>query len=350
MNTLVKPLAVFLSLLLGGCAGTPPVEQAALAPEVEAEMQRQTEAAMRSYFADLARLEHLHYRLAKAALPLCPEQSMQWSGFELASLVAFDAEDWPALKAVLRLSDDWSIRNVIRESPAERAGLRIGDILVKIDGVRVGGDPAGTDRLYEKLDALERRAGSYSIEISRQGERLTLSIAQERACGIYPDVVTDSSVNGFIADGYAYVTSGAMRFANDDELAVLVSHEIAHGLRHAENNIATSPQSMREALANGMRSLVSLFSAERLAQYSQRQENEADYLGLYVLALADMPYQRAPEFWRRIAVQAPATIDPDRMSSHPGSSERFVALARAVKEIEAKQASGKPLRPERNTP
>lgn len=69
-------------------------------------------------------------------------------------------------------------------------------------------------------------------------------------------------------------------------------------------------------------------------------------MGLYLMARAGHDYRNAAAFWRRMA-----TVDPKAIaqaSTHPTTSERFVALQKTVVEIDEKIAAGQPLLPERN--
>jgi predicted Zn-dependent protease len=79
------------------------------------------------------------------------------------------------------------------------------------------------------------------------------------------------------------------------------------------------------------------------AAFSVGFETEADYVGLYIVALAGYNFAEAPNLWRRMAVLNPASIDHSK--SHPSAPERFVALEGGVKEIQEKKARKQPLRP-----
>jgi len=50
-------------------------------------------------------------------------------------------------------------------------------------------------------------------------------------------------------------------------------------------------------------------------------EREADYVGLYIMALDGWPIDSAPDLWRRMAAQSPGSIK--FASSHPTTAERF---------------------------
>ncbi len=83
------------------------------------------------------------------------------------------------------------------------------------------------------------------------------------------------------------------------------------------------------------------------AAYSQDFEAEADYVGLYYLARAGFPTEGAADFWRRMAVEYPASIKSSHSASHPATAERFLALEQVSREIERKEATGVALTPER---
>ena len=81
--------------------------------------------------------------------------------------------------------------------------------------------------------------------------------------------------------------------------------------------------------------------------FSQSFESEADYVGLYIMANAGVDYHAAAHFWRRMAVAHPDSIE--HAKTHPSTAERFVAMKKAVAEIDGKLAAGESLKPEVET-
>lgn len=76
------------------------------------------------------------------------------------------------------------------------------------------------------------------------------------------------------------------------------------------------------------------------AAYSVGFEQEANNVGMYILARGGFPIEEAPAPWRRHR----AVTDPKAIklyTSHSTTLERFVALEKIVEEIRAKQA-GRP--------
>ena len=78
---------------------------------------------------------------------------------------------------------------------------------------------------------------------------------------------------------------------------------------------------------------------------TQDFETEADYVGLYTMALTQIELESAPIFWREMALVYPDAIGLS--TTHPTTVERFLRMDKAVAEIQLKQEQGAPLRPER---
>ena len=158
------------------------------------------------------------------------------------------------------------------------------------------------------------------------------------------------------ADGSRiYVATGMLRFANDDELSVVLAHEIAHNaMRHRDAQMknmlggALLGAIADIAMAAGGQNTGGKYSqmgAEAGAQaFSQDFEREADYVGQYILAWAGLPVDNAARFWRRMAVEHPTGIV--FATTHPTTAERFVRLAKWASEVNTKLASGDAFGPE----
>jgi predicted Zn-dependent protease len=81
--------------------------------------------------------------------------------------------------------------------------------------------------------------------------------------------------------------------------------------------------------------------------YSKEFEFEADYMGLYLAARANLDIGNAANLWRKMAVTSPGSInEKSYFASHPSSPERFLTMDKTIEEIKAKKASGTPLVPD----
>jgi predicted Zn-dependent protease len=185
-----------------------------------------------------------------------------------------------------------------------------------------------------------------------------LELAGESACDYPVELGTSSEVNAY-ADGQRIVIElGMMRVAQrDEELALVIAHELAH------NAMGHSDAAATNAVLGGALGLLADIAlgvatngvyvgtgyteigAEVGAEiHSVEFEQEADYVGMYILKRAGFPIGDAPDFWRRMAMESPDTIK--LRTTHPTSPERFVALKAAIAEIEEKVAGNRPLLPE----
>ena len=79
--------------------------------------------------------------------------------------------------------------------------------------------------------------------------------------------------------------------------------------------------------------------------FSQDFEAEADYIGMYVLALADYQVDDVANFWRRMGASNPGSIETQYSGTHPGTAERYLALEQIAEEIRIKREAGEELRP-----
>ena len=77
---------------------------------------------------------------------------------------------------------------------------------------------------------------------------------------------------------------------------------------------------------------------------SQGFELEADYVGVYLMALTGLEIETSPDFWRRMATRNPGSID--YAYTHPTAPERFLSMEKVVVEIQEKQSRGEVLKPE----
>lgn len=145
----------------------------------------------------------------------------------------------------------------------------------------------------------------------------------------YPITLSYSpAVNAYATGRAIRVTTGMMEFANDDELAVIIGHELAH---NTEGHITKIITSRIAGLGTG--------------RFSRVYESEADYVGLYYAERAGFDISKAPGIWRRIGLMSVRSMGEGK--SHPTTPERYVRLSAGIAEIDRKRIAGLPLLPER---
>jgi predicted Zn-dependent protease len=137
-------------------------------------------------------------------------------------------------------------------------------------------------------------------------------------------VLADRRVNAFcLPGGKICVFAGLLRIVeNDDQLAAVIAHEVAHALaHHASERLA------RERAGNGLL---------RSLSFDREQELEADHIGIFLMTFAGYDPEQAVAFWQRMREAGRASL-PEILSDHPSDSRRmekmqeWVPLARAAK-------------------
>lgn len=143
-------------------------------------------------------------------------------------------------------------------------------------------------------------------------------------------VVQDKQVNAFcLPGGKVVVFTGLLPVAaTDDQLATVMSHEIAHALAHHGS----------ERLARQQSEGGSLLGALVGKAHDRQQESEADHIGLFLMTFAGYDPEQAVVFWERMhTANSVGSQPPEILSDHPSDSKRiaqmgsWIAPAKAAK-------------------
>jgi predicted Zn-dependent protease len=155
------------------------------------------------------------------------------------------------------------------------------------------------------------------------------------------NLVNNAEVNAWcMPGGKVVVYSGIMPLAaTDEELAVVIGHEIAHAvLKHGNERM-----SQQLVLQYGGAALSTLFSSKpqetqqlfNLAfgvgstlgtlAFSRSQESEADEAGLYYMAVGNYNPNAAVTFWQKMQAQGNSET-PGILRSHPADDERIADI------------------------
>ena len=338
---------VLMALVLAGCAG-PSTKRVAVNAEAQArEAKAQQRMAIQSEFALAVRLWTVGYAVLKGAAAQCGEAVRPSLGLAAMSRqrVANSAQH-EAIAEALRLDDNLRVMAVYNNSAAANAGIQVGDIVVASSAAAVL-TPKGETR----AEAAMRLRAPVTLQVLRNGQPISLTIAAAPTCDYPLSVDPSSGVNAYADGSSIKVTKGMMRLATEDrELALVVGHELAHDTmghitKKTQNAVLGTILDVAAALYGV--NTGGTFGSAGAAAYSQDFEAEADYVGLYYLALAGYDTTGAAEFWRRMAIENPASIKGSFTASHPSTPERYLALEAVSAEIHHKQDIGAALTPDR---
>ena len=202
---------------------------------------------------------------------------------------------------------------------------------------------------FEKMKAETKVSTNptYTAMVERLGRRISQVVAEDFPNTDWEFVVfEDKQVNAFaMAGGKVGVYTGLIDLADsEDELAVVIGHEIAHvTARHSNERISQQmlAQGIGAALMLGTRDVEKDQQALILAAYgagsqfgvmlpySRLHENEADEIGLYYAARAGYDPRAAITFWEKMGQQKGGKAPPEWASTHPSDQTRL----RKLKEI-----------------
>jgi len=352
----------FAAALVIGCG--PQLRLPTVSPSlVQGERQRQKEEVLKLYFERAEQVARVSHSLRTKGSQLCQDNLEPVLGLFWADKKIIPEEYWDVGERVFGLGEDLRVLSVMPGSPADLAGVKPGDVVIKISGQEV----VPGLKLYSKISKSEeaqellRRATTKSVdlEIERAASRIQIAVEPIPGCGFPSRVNIDDRVNAFADGKNIIVTTGLLRFVrDDDELSIVLGHEMAHNtLDHASrSNIGARTGWVlglildAAAMAGGV-STGGIFSqwgaqAGRLI-FSKDYESEADYLGLYFAVNGGFDIFKAPDLWRRMAAEHPGSIKENFLSTHPSSPERTASISAALQEIKMKLKSQSPLTPER---
>ena len=354
MKTDLKKIPLLFSLLflfiIAGCASptTKQIRVDDVAAAVEAQKQR--EIAFEMWVENRERLNNIAYNIYTSSVPLCEDKTSFSIGIDVVNKYSFSEKMRETAVTLFDVSDAVKIIHVIEGSAAEKAGINNGDFPIEINGWIVPDGEGAAGEFMEKLKEARQDGEKISLKMLSDDMKETINITPDRICDYDIHLTNDDIVNAFADGKTVVITRGMMRFTNSDtELALVVSHELAHNVMEhinakTQNYILGSIFDIAASVygidTQGM------FGRMGANAYSKEFEAEADYVGLYMMALAGLDIEKAPNFWRRMAAIHPGSIESSHASTHPATPYRFVALEKTVKEIQQKIIAGEPITPD----
>ena len=353
----IWPLVVACAWQCAGCA-IPVMKLPDLSADaVEAEHRKQQIAEMRTYYAQLARVDAVAFRLRVANVQFCENAGAQ-AGMYVATVQSLPRKYRSYANEALNLS--WvhpTVISVVPGSPAAYAGIKVGDQVQFLDD-----DPVPPTATGGFVAAYIRSRGEQPIRVAlrRDGADQAIMIKPVMACAIPIDYVTDDNANASTTGDKILVSSAIVTLADTDaQLALVIGHEMAHAnLGHPRKKGVNMVLGMVGGGAvdvgfavggiytNG--TFTRHLGEAGLLAYSQEFEREADYVGAYYAARAGYEIAGAEEFWRKMGLTHPDSIRFAR--THPTAPTRFVQMREVAAEIADKKRRHLPLVPDLKFP
>lgn len=276
--------------------------------------------------AEDSRVAEVSYRIGSRGVRHCPRPH-PLTGLLLHHLAEYAPKDRAEAAAEFGLAAGPGIVAVVPDSPAARSGLSAGDVLLSVNGIPFESAAAiaaerhakTRRKLIERSEAhLEEqlRLGSVRLEVLRDGKRMVVPLQPVMGCEARGRLARSPQANAFADGRYAIMTTKMLDFVrNDDELAVVMAHEIAHNL------LGHPAQLESQKVPHGI-----LRSFGKNASRVRATEEEADRLSLKLLWSAGYDLSAIMPFWRRLYSAYDPIPLPKLLRTHPslGARERIV--------------------------
>ncbi|MFV0563817.1 M48 family metallopeptidase [Malaciobacter mytili] len=189
-----------------------------------------------------------------------------------------------------------------------------------------------------------------SNKVKQIGEKIA-KVANQKDYKWEFNLIENEAKNAFcLPGGKVVVYTGILKVAkNDDQLATVISHEIAHALaRHGAERVSAS------MLSQGIQVLGNIALSTQAPQYSKTfniayglgsqygvlmpygrmQESEADEIGIYLMYKAGYNLNEALKFWENMSEGKKESIE--FFSTHPNSTTRIENIKNIIKKIQNK--------------
>ncbi len=214
---------------------------------------------------------------------------------------------------------------------------------------RLNNDPAVAQRVKDVADRLIAEVGVFRPD----------AVAWRWQVNVFDS----DQINAFCAPGGKIgVFTGLIRRLdlNDDELAAVLGHEIAHALReHTREKVSQAElsDSIVDVIAHsglrysGAASTIVGFGSVFGVQlpFSREMESEADLMGLELMARAGYDPRRASNLWKKLQAQEGSAASAAFFNTHPSNEYRIDRIEAATPRVMAvyrdATAAGKPAAP-----
>lgn len=334
-------LIVFLSFVVSGCATTGPKVSSREIRDAEDSLRLK---AMTFQYQQLEKMASIGYNICKNL----PEKDRKGKFSFIGAYFS------PINKDLMRLYNLQQKKGIViiaivKGGPADRAGLKAGNVISEINGKPV----KSISDLGLKLKKI-KPSETVQFKIIEDGTEIVKDMQTDCIpVNVAFEMDPSESVNAGALPHKVMVTYGLTRFAkSDDEIAVVLAHELAHITKgHMEKSAAGQAVSTIAAIGLGITAEVFLPGTGSAVMrgvggvgdafgrvYSQDLEREADYFGIQYVYNSGYNIDAGTQVWERFAIEVPSSMVRAYLSTHPSSPERYVRIKKAIEEIKAQNA------------
>lgn len=265
------------------------------------------------------RLAAVGYRLVVANAPLC-DRLEPGIGMQLHALDQYDVGERDAAQAHFGFETPIGVEGVIAGSPADAAGVRPDDSLVRVGPVviaDISGKPGTTERLVGTQLAIAALPPDQPIDVDllRHGAPMRVTVHPVPACFSRFELKVSDTLDASGDGTMVQVSSRALDDFAGDLLVPLVAHELSHNiLRHRERLEA-------RGVSWGM-----LAGLGGNVKYFRQVETEADILSVSLMANAGYDPAIAVPMLRQVGKQ----YSIFSMRTHPHWKDRIATVEHEI--------------------
>ena len=257
-----------------------------------------------------SRLQNVAKPLLKANANLCPRRKRD-IGITVHTLSDYQPSLQPFAEVLLGASDRLSVRTLHEGSPADIGGIKVGDMIIGINGAYMPGGFT-VQRFFSIATQNAYKNKETELMLKRGEERLSATVKPETICDYPANVFFNETANGHTDGQQIIITSELMKTVPDDvNLALIIAHEMAH---------AISGHQRKE----------------------KDLELKADRMALVLMSRAGYNIDRAIGYWGE-AVH-PHQGFQENSKTHPTIAERYENFRREQARIQKLKAAGKKIR------
>ena len=344
-------------ILVSGCLETPKGKLPSInQAEIDMEAERQKRLSYAKYIDQMSLVKSIGFKINSVNADICNKTDFN-SGLTFANENVMGLKIAKFFPSKINLGSQVSIISIVKNSPADKAGLALGDIILEVEGYTFPEGRNALKKISKHFKNIEEKKIK-KIKIDRNGEILTFDINQTKICN-YPIIFTQDKIVNAYADGKSIImTQGMVDYARDDnEIAMVIAHELAHNDRGHLDAMKKNTLIMGSigfvldlmtiyysgGTAGGDAENTEMWSKIGRNAYSVEFEKDADYGGVYYAYRAGYDISQVKNFWERIGSENPKQIAIS--STHPATSERYLQIDKTVKEINKKKNDGLALVP-----
>jgi Zn-dependent protease with chaperone function len=310
--------------------------------EIERTREELKVKALAYQIRQLQRLQNIGHRLMRSI----PKEDIKQPPQPSLGIMCFPIDKY--LEKVYNLSTNKGVVIVVvkEQSPAYDIGLQPGDVIVSMNKTKIN-----DINRFKAIASKFKINDSVQIEVLRGNQTLNLETKIGQIPLNLPIMMVDLQEVNAATDGKSIVvTYGLMNFAkSDDEIAAVLGHELAHAVRgHVAKAQGGQILTLLAALALGIAAESSspgsgegvMRGAGQIGNifttgYSRDLEREADYFGTKFVYYAGYDVETCATVEERFAIEIPASMVHNFLSTHPSSPERVARIRKTIEELKA---------------